>query len=234
MQQSNMVKTCERPSRAWTVHVTPDQYGLGPDKFAIYFWKIPRPTDFLELPNSRKRWKADVDRAERQCDVDDGADDWDSFNNDLPDRGIASCFMKRAKRAFWARRSWKDFESQEISLSFPSLVKSGKADPDALDNARRMEIFEAIKERLCEEIWLKPCVREPPSNDSKGSSTVASTRSNVVARNLEPTKEDRAEGIVAWSRTREGVAEPWYEGETVNPSGLDKALQYYRDVDPRG
>lgn len=204
-----------------------DHYGLGPDQFAIYFWKVPRPTDFLDLPDSRKRWKADVDRAERQKDIDDDADDWDGFDNNISNRGIASCFMKRAKRAFWAGKIWKDFEIQERSLSSQTLRRGGAADPDVLENARRMEIFEAMKERLCEEIWLQLYVGDLQSNDGKPP-MVAGARSNAVTENLDPTKEDRAEGIVAWSRSREGVAEPWYVGETINPSGLENTMQYYR------
>ena len=204
-----------------------DHYGLGPEKFAIYFWKTPRPKDFLNLPDSRKRWKADVDRAERQKDIDDGADDWDGFDNNISNRGIASCFMKRAKRAFWAGKSWEDFEIQETSLSSQTLGRGGVADPDALDNARRMEIFDAMKERLCEEIWLQPYLGDLPSKNSKPPKATAA-RSNAVTEKLEPIKEDRADGIVAWSRSREGAAEPWYKGETINPSGLENTMQYYR------
>ena len=208
-------------------NASPEHCGLGPDKFAIYFWKTPRPTDFLNLPDARKRWKADMDKAERQKDIDDGADDWDGFDNNLPNRGIASCFLKRARRAFWAGKGWEEFEMKERNLRPQTLTKNGVADPDALDNARRMEIFEAIKERLCEEIWLKAYVKDLPSDDSS-SAMVARPRSKIVITNLEPTKEDRSEGIVAWSRSREGVAEPWYAWETVNPSGLETMLQYYR------
>jgi adenine specific DNA methylase Mod len=78
-----------------------------------------------------------VDKAERQNDIDDGADDWDGFDNNLSSRGIASCFMKRAKRAFWAGKTWKEFEIEERSLSSQTLRKDGVAEPHALDNALR-------------------------------------------------------------------------------------------------
>lgn len=214
-------------SRARSGGATEDNRGLGPDNFAIYFWKVPRPTDFLNLPDSRKRCKADVDRAERQKDIDDGSNDWDGFDNDLPDRGIASCFTKRAKRSFWAGKTWMEFETQERSLNLQTLDGGRVAETYTLDNARRMNIFEALKERLCEEIWLQPYVGVPSRNNSKPA-MAPNARSKNVLENLEPSKQDRADGIDAWSRTREGVAEPWYAVETVNPAGLEHMMQYYR------
>lgn len=202
-------------------------YGLGPDKFAIYFWKVPRPTDFLNLSNSRKRWKADMDRAESQKDIDDRADDWEEFDNNLADRGIASCFMKRAKRMYWAGKTWKEFEEQERNLKLQAFNGDGDAESYTLDNARRIKIFEALKERLCEEIWLQPYVGDQSSNNRKPAKA-ATRKPKIVTEHLEPNKEDRANGIVARTRNREGAAETWYAGETINPSGLQNMLQAYR------
>ena len=216
-------------AKARPVRTSADHYGLGPGRFDIYVWEYPPPKSFLNLPDSRRRWKARIDSHEKQKDIDDGADDWAACDNSLSNRGIASCFMTRAKRAFWAGKSWKEFENQERSLSSEAVIAAGRSDPKALDNDRRMEIFAAIKVRLCEEIWLEACVLELPKKNSK--SRVAAKRDvrnntpNAVDDELEPSKEDRANGIVRWTRNREGVAEPWYPGEVANPSGVQNGIR---------
>jgi hypothetical protein len=231
--QSKIAKLPPPKARAKPIRTSAEHYELGPDQFAIYFWQTPIPKDFLDLPDSRKSWKARIDRVEKQKDLDDGADDWQGFNNNLANRSIASCFMKRAKRAFWARKSWKEFENQERSLSSVTVDARGRPDPEALDNDRRMEIFEVIKVRLCEEIWLEPYVPEVSKKDSKSpipaNSGVRSNTPNAVDNEPEPSKEERTDGIVRRTRNREGAAEPWYEGETINPSGIQNGIRDCQD-----
>jgi len=65
---------------------------LDPDEFDIYV-QVPRPKDFLNLPNSRERWRAAVDRVERQKDTGDNADDWNRFDRSIPNGAIATRFM---------------------------------------------------------------------------------------------------------------------------------------------
>lgn len=67
------------------------------------------------------------------------------------ERIVANVFMHRAKRAFRAGMSWEDFEAAE------RLCKSTKR-----VNEVRVAVFNMLKYRLCEEIWLKP-YHEPPA-----------------------------------------------------------------------
>ena len=232
--QSKIARLPLPKAKARDARLTADDYGLGSDQFAIYFWKTPRPKDFLDLPDYHRTWKARIDRVQKQQDIDDDADDWQGFDNSLSNRSIASCFMNCAKRAFWARKSWKEFEDEERGLSSQTVDAGGKQDPEALDNDRRMEIFEAIKIRLCEEIWLEPYVPELPKKDSKSpmptSKGVGGNAPDVVDNKTPPNKEERAEGIVAVTRNRDGAAEPWYEGEPVNPSGIQKGIRYWQEI----
>lgn len=212
-----------------------DKYDLGPDKFAIYFWRTPQPKDFTNLDSLQRNWKARQDTKQKQSDVDNGQDDWFSFDNDIDNRGIASIFTSRAKRAFWTGKSWQEFEETERSIILATFDKDGKriADPNALENNRRMEIFEAIKIRLCEEIWLEGYV-EPPTLPSHwpGAKVTAPVRSDtpvvVTIAEREPTKEESAQSIVKWTQNAKGYWEPWYEGEDANPSGIAKMKQAIR------
>lgn len=202
-----------------------DLDNFAPDKFVIYLWPAPRPKDFLDLAPYHRTWKARTDRRQKGEAIDDGQDDWDAFDNGLDNRVIASCFMKRAKRAFWAGKCWEEFEKAERSISSVTLDAQGEEDQFSLDNGRRMAIFEVIKIRLCEEIWLEEYVPEESQAivPNKGLERIDTPEP------LQPTKEERAAGIVRLSRNREGVPEPWYEGEPINPSGLNNMMRSFRN-----
>lgn len=45
-----------------------------PDKFRIYDWELPWPSDFTDLSERHRRWKAKTDRVQRDEDIDDGSD----------------------------------------------------------------------------------------------------------------------------------------------------------------
>lgn len=129
---------------------------------------MPRPTDFLNLSESRKAWKRRVDEQERAADFDDGSDDWYDFAGDREmysqdSRGIskmgyciANAFVHRAKRAFWAGKAWQEFEFAERMVDSEAQARAER-DPnkrrilleDALDNKLRLDVFDAIKQRLC-------------------------------------------------------------------------------------
>lgn len=218
-----------RPAaKSSTASTGADDHGLGRDKFFIYSWQYPPPKDFLKLSDACKRWKEAVDLKEKRDDIDDGADDWCDFDDELPDRAIASCFVKRAKRAFWAGRTWSQFEDEERNLNTQAPDADGKVDPEALDNERRMEIFGVIKRRLCEEIWLEALLDPTARRDSRSPAPNGPNGRHTIDPDLTPTVSERAEGIVAKTRNREGNVEPWYEGEKVNPNGIRNAIEGYR------
>ena len=53
---------------------------MAPDKFRIYDWELPWPTDFTDLPEGRRNWKVEVDMLEKETDVDDGSDGMYALN----------------------------------------------------------------------------------------------------------------------------------------------------------
>lgn len=146
---------------------------FGPDIFVIYDWQEPKPTDFLNLTERRKAWKRRVDQIEKEADIDEG-DNWHDFsgNRDLYpahlrcgfalEYAVADVFKMRAKRAFWKGKTWSQFAFEERNFDSESTAKA-ETDPEkkrilseeALDNWLRLRIFDMLKQRLCEEIWLQ-------------------------------------------------------------------------------
>ncbi|KAK3706614.1 hypothetical protein LTR37_012623 [Vermiconidia calcicola] len=212
-----------------------------PQKLLIYNWERPRPTNFLNLPDDRKAWKRKADEQERAQDVDDGADDWHQLSNDIDAYSIASAFVKRAKRAFWAGKIWEEFEHQERRSYSETKAKSDQPGEHlALDNNRRMEVFHKVKRRLCQEIWLEP-YRDPAGlvilpfggRKSRNDSPMSNASSQVQI--LPPTEEEAQGGIVAWDVNSSGEPEPLYGEEVEAPSGLanfmeDMAVQRIADA----
>lgn len=88
----------------------------------IYAWPYPQPKSFVALRPHERRWKNDLDAADRSQDVDDGLEEWEYFAISFVPGGdnrevfsaVGSVFVKRAKRALWAGKSWAEFE---VSLS---------------------------------------------------------------------------------------------------------------------
>lgn len=138
---------------------------------SIYDWPDPQPKPKL-LP-FHKEWKVLQDQREAIDDTDEDLDDWyeksgrpEYYSEDVNMQAfyysIARSFILRAKRAFRAGKSWFDFETAELTLD--SMAKaSAWSDTQrrerqmrhALDNDVRLAVFEQIKVRLCEEIWLE-------------------------------------------------------------------------------
>ncbi len=172
-----------------------------PQEFIIYYWQFPTPKNFLKLSDSRKNWKRKIDEQEKTQYIDDGCDDWYEFcgnrasypakdrNGFAMEFAVASSFLKRAKRAFWAGQSWTAFEFQERIIDSEMQAKQD-LDPkrqallleEALDNKLRLAIFDALKRRLCEEIWLEAYIDPPglvklqlPKKDSKVPNLIPTT-----------------------------------------------------------
>jgi hypothetical protein len=139
-------------------------------RFHIYEWQRPIPTDFLNLSDELKAAKALVDAGEGEVDDAPELDDWHEFCGTdmmlLPiplKMGIALNFVKRAKRAFRAGRSFASFEQEELAIDSKAGANAIK-DPferaialkSALDNNTRLYVYEQLKVRLCHEIWLEP------------------------------------------------------------------------------
>ena len=121
---------------------------LSAEKFRIYNWMHPTPKNFPDITASRIDEKKRLDGA--TFFSDDGADDWSMFADDLElggsamARGIASIFTNRAKKAHISRKiSWNKFEDEEVAIHTPR---------DVLCNTSRLQVFDQIKERLCNEV----------------------------------------------------------------------------------
>lgn len=174
------------------------------DKLAVYFWQSPHPKTFLNLSASQKAWKERVDQEDAMIDFDDGADDWceisgnpvdyiDHRRNGLAvEYRVASTFIKRAKRAFRAGKTWEEFELDERTIDSGS--KAGEPDfwraepliEQPLDNNLRLAVFDMLKPRLCEEIWLRPyqapaANAEPPAPVVQPPISVADAVATIVA-----------------------------------------------------
>jgi hypothetical protein len=100
-----------------------------------------------------------LDTREKAADVDDGSDDWYEFGDETNRRVIGRALVNRAKRAFWDGKSWDDFAEDERDTYSEAIAI--KKSPIVLSNEIRMEVFYALKQRLCEEIWLET-YRDPP------------------------------------------------------------------------
>jgi len=144
---------------------------LQPHKLHVYRWEHPIPTDFLNLSESLKAAKARADAAEGDMDFDPELDDWhefcglesDLFPNLPLKTSIGLNFASRAKRAFRAGRSWTSFELEELAIDSRAGARALKdscerdiALSSSLSNSLRLYVFEQIKHRLVEEIWLQP------------------------------------------------------------------------------
>lgn len=159
------------------------------DEVLIYQWPPSRqPRNFTDLSDSDRRWRAKQDAIETESDIDDGADDWEEFAGDpeLYDSRssleyvVASAFVNRAKRASRAGKCWEEFEAEELAADPLRAVKEVE-EPErrellrenALDNGLRLAVFDAVKERLCGEIWSQDyasigAASEANRRDSKG------------------------------------------------------------------
>jgi hypothetical protein len=144
---------------------------LQPHKLKIYHWPQPVPKDFLNLSEDMKAAKARADAAEKELDDAPELDDWHEFcglESDLfadlrLKTSIGLNFASRAKRAFRAGRSWTSFEREELAIDSRAGARALKdsrereiALSSSLSNTLRLYVFEQIKHRLVEEIWLQP------------------------------------------------------------------------------
>lgn len=219
---------------------------FGSDTRRIYFWPYPYPKSFVDLTDNFRKFKEQTDKEEQEKDINDGADDWDMFAGPF-DRGgdnknvfsmAASVFVKQAKRAFWADKTWEQFEKEQLLA---------KTDEEELPNKIRLAIYHKLKTRLCEEIWSQAYPADEAAQDSKipspeveearAKSRNAPKASGAVQKGdnktlpstskrprIEaPTAEQAAKGITGIATDRFGVQQPLYEGETEAPS-MDRHL----------
>lgn len=225
------------------------------EKFMIYNWQVPRPKSFVDLSDSRKAWKGKVDQQEKARDIDDGSDDWYEFCGDRKlfkdHRGdrfameycIANTFVHHAKRAFWAGKSWQEFEVQERTINSeaqaraePGAAKRAILLEYALDNNLRLAVFNALKHRLCEEIWLEAYKLSPavlrlslPRADSKMPTPSPTVDPNAEQERRAPTTEEMENGITGWSVDGFGVEQPLYGDETELPNGMRNFMRDMRE-----
>lgn len=190
--------------------------------FAIYFWPCPKPRDFTRLTPAQRKWKDATDRNDPLLFSDSElADDWSNFAGDAYDYpqpgireklskgnareyAIASTFVARAKRAFLAGKSWEQFETEEEDID--SQVAALEKEPDrnkwqttldeALSNSLRLAVFDQLKQRLCNEIWLQPYrLRGPASIEAR---VKAEQNREALVNKIEQTVE-RWEPRVGWN-----------------------------------
>ncbi|KAK6442406.1 hypothetical protein LTR95_001350 [Oleoguttula sp. CCFEE 5521] len=146
---------------------------LGPHYLKIYEWKSPTPTDFLDLTDSRKQWKASMDQQQGASDMDEELDDWTEVSGRGSDYqalfpnmslrfSVARTFISRAKRAFRAGTTWQEFEVEELVIDPQAKAKAIKKPEvralelrECLNNKLRLSVFDDLKGRLCSEIWLQ-------------------------------------------------------------------------------
>ena len=261
-RMTNRPANGRRPGRAGF-----SRYALpifAPERFAIYSWPYPRPKNFLALSESQKAWKRDVDKHKSLQDIDDGCDDWYEFSGDRAtyrlktNRGdgltmeccIASTFVNRAKRAFRGGKTWQDFEFEERTIDSEAHAREELdsrrrqvLESQALDNNLRLAVFDALKRRLREEIWLEPSsdalgsVRLPlPKNDSK-MPTPDSTTAQVDQPIFPPIAAQADDGIRGWSYDKYGRLQPLHGDETALPNGMQNLaldMRAQARSDPRG
>lgn len=177
-----------------------------------------------------------MDEKEKAEDHDDGSDDWSSFpdpsffvghggmfdsHNNSIYHSIARVFVNRAKRAFRAGRPWWDFENEELSIN-PRSEAEAEPDParrrylvkTILDPQTRLDVFNAIKVRLCNEIWLEEYV--PPN--------ARSTPRDSMAPPGAPEQKARA-SVEDGNADGERTVEKWLPAEKILDNHiLDKYL----------
>ncbi len=211
---------------------------LGPDKFMIYPWPAPRPKDFTAPPPSHRGWKVAQDARDEARDVDDGSDEWYAFSDDGDRRCIARAFVNRAKRAFWARRPWSGFAEAERSSYNEAEAKQRSS--IVMSNKLRLEVWHALKGRLCEEIWGQPCVDaralvKLSLGKKAGDRTVTTAKGSAKSKRriLPPTEEEAGCGVAGWSVDPDGTQQPFYEGEIEAPNGLARFMQEMREENAR-
>ena len=213
---------------------------FAPEKFEIYRWDYPRPTNFFNLSESRKAWKQRIDEQEAANDIDDGSDDWDEFSGDENHYVVGRAFVNRAKRAFRAGNTWDEFEVHERIINSEDHIAYWASLEERLNNQFRLAVLDALKCRLREEIWLEPykdpsgLVRLPmPKKDSRMPSVdEASGRLFDDSKGrpwMAPTAEEAKRGIKGWNPNREGVWEPYYEDEDEAPNGMAEFMQDMRE-----
>ena len=117
-------------------------------------------------------------------------------------RGIASIFTNRAKKAHISRKiSWNKFEDEEVAIHTPR---------DVLCNTSRLQVFDQIKERLCNEVFLE-------HYDSK---RLAARQDSVMppslpgAKDVIPAQEKEVVGWDSWT--------PIYKGTERIKNSFDK------------
>lgn len=199
---------------------------FAPELFVIYHWPAPKPAkkDFPQLSQSHRNWKKKQDQLEGRVDQFlDGpydADDWTDFaGNPLLYDGdalatreysIGRTFVNRAKRAFRRGWTWEMFEKDEEAIdSLKAANIETNADRRALlleehlDNDLRLAVFDALKERLCNEIWLEKYIPNEASlpQDSKANSRSATPSQAAPPANGHP--EERT--VEKWETTASGL-----------------------------
>lgn len=118
---------------------------------------------FLPLSNRLRALKTKMDAREKDFVGTAFLDEWENFVNPYEQDQDNSRFVDvvsricitRAKRAFHASKTWTEFEKQELRAW---------TDEEELPKVVRLAIFDRLKVRLCEEIWLQTY---PDPRDSK-------------------------------------------------------------------
>lgn len=102
----------------------------------------------------------------------------------------------------------------------------------ALDNDLRLAVFNALKRRLSEEIWLEPyespsAMRRSDSKVSNPSLAIPPSGPATVGRRA-PTAEEMERGITSWLIDSFGVEQPLYGDETAL-GGMQHFMQDMRE-----
>ncbi|EME86409.1 uncharacterized protein MYCFIDRAFT_194479 [Pseudocercospora fijiensis CIRAD86] len=200
----------------------------------IYQWPTPNPPkSFLDLSGSNRRWKNRKDEEEQAADAEDGVDDWEAYDGDANMYGgpegianaVASTFVKRAKRAFWKGQTWEEFEAAELGFNLKEAVEASDDQSqrrvlefEPLNNGLRLDVFDRIKERLCNEIWLEAY---PPSRPYtvNGATSRRDTRAPtpITSRTMAEHQIMEKERTTTAFEARDAGSFPVYGGHRLFP-----------------
>jgi len=163
-------------------------------------------------------------------------------------RCIASSFKNRAKLAFRQGKSWDEFEDQEQRAYSEPIARARCPNGmvDVLSGRLRTDVWHAIRERLCNEIWLEEYSGPPglvrlqvsvpqgrvdsavPSPVGAGGPSGLGSAGTVQRRSRPPTAEEAERKIKGFTEMEDGTWQPFYEGETGAPVPVLEQLRGVR------
>ncbi|KAI5357758.1 hypothetical protein Slin15195_G036300 [Septoria linicola] len=213
--------------------------------FRIYDWDAPQADlRFPKISQGRRDEKTRRDIREAGSYIDDGSDDWYAFEGrvDTYDgrmaETIARIFVNRAKVAHGQSWAWNRFEDDELEVRTQAAARAER-DPakraeliaDSLCEKSRLEVFDRIKERLCNEVFLENYDHNRVAEDRRRQDSMIPS---ITTERREEIAED--EKTVARFVQDEGSVLPEYKishnwGRYMTQHTLPALTPVYKDED---